>query len=64
MLEVNLLKIGSKVALTYPHVHLVQRCDGDMDFEALLIHTRQEVALDLGKKNKIFLMFSQLPSGH
>ena len=50
MLEVNLLKIGSKVALTYPHVHLVQRCDGDMDFEALLIHTRQEVALDLDKK--------------
>ena len=42
----------------------MQRCDGDMDFEALLIHTRQEVALDLGKKNKIFLMFSQLPSGH
>ena len=28
-------------------VHLVQRCDSDMDFEALLIHTRQEVALDL-----------------
>ena len=57
MLEVNLLKIGSKVALTYPHVHLVQRCDGDMDFEALLIHTRQEVALDLGKKIKYFLCF-------
>ena len=44
------MEIESKVALIYPFVHLVQRCDRDMDFEALLIHTRQEVALDLDKK--------------
>ena len=36
-------------------VHLVQRCDSDMDFEALLIHTRQEVALDL--KSFMFSIF-------
>ena len=28
----------------------MQGCNCDVDFEALLIHTRQEVALDLDKK--------------
>ena len=39
----------------YPLGYLVQRCDSDMDFEALLIHTRQEVALDL--KSFMFSIF-------
>ena len=51
------MKIESKVALIYPFVHLVQRCDRDMDFEALLIHTGQEVALNLEKNIHIYGIF-------